>query len=336
MPKDNRAYHLWPGFNTFPRLVRSYYLAARGKFDRDSVMDFHSKLEDNLLRMREELENGKYQWGGYRAFWVTAPKLRQIESAPFRDRVVHHAMTAVMEPLLDPGFYHHSYACRTGRGTHRALDTLHGWMKNKPDWFYLQMDVAKYFPSIHRDILYSIVEKKIGDPRFLALIQSLLNSSPNPIGIPIGNLTSQLFANVYLNHLDQFIKRELRVEHYIRYMDDIVLLGENLSVLKEQRARLESFGQSALRLRFHPHKVALGRARAGLTYVGYRILPNNIRLRNSCVRRMRKGLKAYLPLDQKIKRLLSYQAHLKHTNQPHKLLCEFQNIAFSQEDFSLI
>jgi RNA-directed DNA polymerase len=314
--------------------MKGYYRAAQGKSDRDSVANFHSRLETNVLKMREELDQGVYHWGEYRAFWVVAPKLRKIESAPFRDRVVHQAMAEVLEPLFDPAFFHHSYACRSGRGTHRAMNAVHKWISARPESFYLQMDVAKYFPSINRSVLYEIVEKRIGDPRFLFLVRSLLNSSPGENGIPIGNLTSQLFANLYLDQLDQFIKRTLRVKYYVRYMDDIVLIHENYSQLKSWRREIDQFAAEKLRLRFHPHKTALAPARTGISFVGYRILPDCIRVRNNAVRRFRKGAREKLPLDSKVRRLISYQGHILHATGHRNLMASLRNIAFSQEGFA--
>jgi retron-type reverse transcriptase len=333
VPRDRRAFSLWGGFNTFPRLLRGFYRAARGKFNRQSVADFHSSLEANIFQIRDELEIGAYRWGKYKSFWVEDPKLRQIESAPFRDRVVHQAMAEIMEPIFDPTFYHHNYACRSGRGTHRAMQTLHAWISRHQDYYYLQMDVSKYFPSIDRGILFGLVEKRIGDPRFLSLVRSLLASSPAPNGIPIGNLTSQIFANLYLDALDQFVKRTLRVKYYLRYMDDIVLLSKDLSQLQALRIVLEKFAAENLKLHFHPHKVSLGPVQAGITFVGYRIFSGRLRIKGKSLRRFRIGAKERITLDQKVRRLLSYKAHILHVNGSSQLMAQLSKLAFSKEDF---
>jgi RNA-directed DNA polymerase len=297
------------------------------------VIEFHAHLEANILAVRDSLKNGCYEWGRYRSFWVIDPKLRQIESAPFRDRVVHQAMAEIMEPLFDPTFYHHSYACRSGRGTHKAMHTLHRWTRQNPDFHFLQMDVAKYFPSINRAILLRLIESRIGDPRFLHLTRSLLNSSPSPRGIPIGNLTSQVFANLYLDRLDQFIKRVLRVKLYLRYMDDIVLLHRDRAQLEHWRGEIERFAQAELALRFHPHKVECSRARAGISFVGYRISPRQIRIKNKSLRRFRARVRENITLDQKVRRLLSYNAHLRHAHGHISLMHDLRKRAFSQEGF---
>jgi retron-type reverse transcriptase len=333
VPRDKRAFYLWDGFNSFPRLLRGFYRAARGKFNRETVVNFHSNLEANIFQIRDALEAGTFKWGKYRSFWVADPKLRQIESAPFRDRVVHQAMSEIMEPIFDPTFYHHNYACRSGRGTHRAMQTVHAWISRHQDYYYLQMDVSKYFPSIDRKILFGLVEKRIGDPRFLALVHSLLASSPASNGIPIGNLTSQIFANLYLDALDQFVKRTLRVKYYLRYMDDIVLLSKDLKELQALRTAIEKFSAENLRLHFHPHKVSLGLVRGGITFVGYRIFPGRVRIKGKSLRRFRLGAKACIPLDQKVRRLLSYKAHILHVNGREQLMADLAKIAFSEEDF---
>jgi retron-type reverse transcriptase len=333
VPKHKRAYDLWAGFNNFPRLLRGYYRAARRKSDRDSVIAFHSRLEEEILTIRDELEEGTYQWGTYRTFWVTAPKLRKIESAPFRDRVVHQGIAEVIETLFDPTFYHHSYACRSGRGTHRAMKTVKKWAALRPDSSYLQMDVSRYFPSVNHDILFGMIERRIGDPRFLALLRSLLNSTPTPNGIPIGNLTSQIFANLYLDTLDQYVKRELKVKHYVRYMDDIVLLHNDRRQLQRWRSSIEQFASEKLRLTFHPHKVALAKVSGGVSFVGYRIFPSEIRLRSKSLRRFRKGLKEKISLSQKVRRLLSYEGHLIHTDNHQSLMPGLRQTAFSKEVF---
>jgi hypothetical protein len=259
-----------------------------------------------------------------------APKLRKIEAAPFRDRIVHQAIAEVIEPLLDPKFYHHSYACRSGRGTHRALQVLKGWITKDPKKHYLQMDVSKYFPSIDRDILFQLLENTIADARFLTLLKALLDSSPGKCGIPIGNLTSQIFANAYLNEMDQFIKRELHVKRYIRYMDDIVLIGDR-EQLREWKAEIERFGAEKLRLRFHPHKVALAPIERGISFVGYRVFPYTIRIRSGAMRRFRRSLRNPATLDAKVKKLMSYESHLRHAPGHAHMVPRLRKIAFSGE-----
>lgn len=332
MPKP-KAKNLWPGFATFPRLLRGYYRAAQGKFTRERVAHFHSDLESQLLAIRDHLETGTYEWGPYYSFWVIDPKLRRIESAPFRDRIVHQAMTEVMLPLFEPSFYRHSYACLPGRGTHRSVMQLHRWMKPRAGYHYLQMDVSKFFPSIDREILLGQLEARIGDEKFLRLVRTLIHGSPGKGGIPIGNLTSQLFANVYLDVLDQFIKRVLRVPFYVRYMDDIVLLAPEKRQTEIWRKEIEDFSRDRLRLSFNPHKVELGKVTDGIGFVGHRTYPHAIFMRGKCLRRFRKRLREPLAMNEKVKRVLSYQAHIHLAKDKARLRQEFQRIAFHGESF---
>lgn len=296
-------------------------------------MTFHSRLESEIFKMKEELNSETYQWGLYRHFWVTDPKLRLIESAPFRDRIVHQAIIEVLEPWLDPSFYFHSYACRSGKGTHIAARTLSSWIAKHPDALYLQMDVSKFFPSVDRDTLYLILESKIAEGPILRLIHSLIHCGPGVNGIPIGNLTSQLFANVYLDRLDQYLKRTLRVKHYIRYMDDFVILHPRREYLQELRLRIEEFGWTVLKLKFNPSKVILGKTKEDIRFVGFRCTTDGMYLKGKSVRRFRKRLKQKSPLDKKLKLLLSYSAHARHSKDALRLVHDFKHIAFPEGRF---
>ncbi len=324
-----RINHLWEGVTSFSRLIRCFYRAASAKFDREYVLRNYADLETQTLKTREDLLQERYEWGIYRRFWVLDPKLRQIESAPFRDRVVHHAIQEALEPIFDAGFYDHSYACRPGRGTHRAVKQLREWIGNHPDYHYLQMDVSRFFPSIDRRTLFGLIERKVADARLLRLLESLIMTAPGgEVGIPIGNLTSQLFANIYLDPLDQFIKRKLRVPLYVRYMDDLVLLSPNRVSLDTLRKEVTQFTQTCLKLHFHPHKVAFGRAREGITFVGYRAYPWKISVKGKSLRRFRTRMREPLPLENKVRRFLSYQGHLLHATDGKSLVEEFRRIAF--------
>ena len=331
----HRYHDLWDGFPTFDRLVRGFYRSASAKFDRDAVQRFHVALEYQILNIRESLIAETYKWGEYRRFWVMDPKLRLIESAPFRDRIVHQALVEVLDPVIDPTLYYHSYACRSGRGTHAAVRQLQTWVGNRPQWHFLQMDVTKFFPSIDRETLFKLVQQKIADEKMLRLIQALLFSAPGNNGIPIGNLTSQLFANLYLNPLDQYIKRELKIPFYLRYMDDIVLLAKDQTFLNQARLQVEAFAREKLKLSFHPSKIACGKVSDGISFVGYRSFPSGIYMRSKSVRRFRKKFKTKVPLDEKVRRYLSYQGHLRHAKDGEKILREFRIKAFSEYNSDL-
>lgn len=329
-----KVFDLWSGFVTFDRFLRGFYRAARSHFGKKAVLKFYDNLEPNLLNMMAAVEAGTYQWGPYHEFQVMEPKPRIIEAAPFRDRIVHQAIHEKLEPIFEPIFYEHSYACRKGHGTHKAVERLQSWLVGKPDMFYLKMDVAKFFASVDREILFGLICRKISDKRFLSMIHSLILNAPGSIGIPIGNLTSQLFANLYLNHLDQFIKRRLQVKCYIRYMDDFILVDRDRKKLEEFRWVIEDFVSRKLNLRLHPHKVALDRVSQGITFLGYLAYPTGINVRGKTIRRFRKKLRENITLDSKMKRLLSFQSHLSHARNSKRLSHELGVLAFQKESFS--
>ncbi|MDD3021741.1 MAG: reverse transcriptase/maturase family protein [Alphaproteobacteria bacterium] len=277
----------------FSSLREAFHGAAKGKSNRLAVMSFEKDLEENLFAIRDEILNGTYEFGPYRSFYVTEPKLRLIESACFRDRVVHHAIHNKLQAIYYPKFYHHSYACIPGKGTHAAMLTLHRWLKKSHKGYFLKCDIRKYFPNINRTILLDILKRSLKDQLLLELLEKLIYSAPNT-GIPIGNLTSQLFANVYLNECDQFVKRELRERYYIRYMDDSVFLLDSHGKAVDLRRTVEAFLNERLKLELSPEKVRIGKVEEGIAFVGYCLRPGSIRVRGAALRRIRgKVLQAY-------------------------------------------
>jgi RNA-directed DNA polymerase len=291
--RKRKVHGLFDPMTEFSTLRRAFKAAAAGKRDRLAVLSFEMRLEDNLFRLRDELRAETYGFGPYRSFYVHEPKLRLIESACFRDRVVHHALHASLEPLFDAKFYEYSFACRTGRGTHAAMLTLHDWTRRSKREIFLKCDIRKFFPSVDRTRLMSILDRSLGDERLMRLLEKLVMGAPRT-GIPIGNLTSQLFANLYLNELDQFVKRQLRVRHYIRYMDDFVALCETPEEARRLRDTVEVFLRDELKMELSPEKVMIGQVRQGIPFVGYYQRPSGIRVRGAALRRCRKKVrKAY-------------------------------------------
>lgn len=294
----------------FSHLYDSFHRAIKGKRFRSQVALYKLNLEENLFLLQERLRDGSYEFGPYRGFYVHEPKYRYIESAYFENRIVHHAIHACIEPWLDPCLYEHSYACREGRGTHRAMLTLKGWLKNKKLKYYLKCDVKKFFPNIDRDVLLSILERKISDERLMALLTKLILTAPGENGIPIGNLTSQLLANVYLNELDQFIKRKLRVKHYVRYMDDFIMLLETKDEVREHIKEINDFLNKKLKLQLSPHKTRMDLTRQGVSFVGYHLKGDSVRLRSKALQSIFQKVKSArhecdikAPIDFKSKKL---------------------------------
>lgn len=277
---------------SFERLLAAYRRARRGKGGRDEIAHFGWRLEANLLSLRAELMSGAYAHGQYRSFIVADSKRREIQAAPFCDRVVHQALVAALEPLFERRFIYDSYACRRGKGTHAALARFERFARVSR--YALMMDISKYFASIDHEILLSLLERSVHDGRIRVLCRLIIRSSETApgVGIPIGNLTSQLFSNIYLNELDQHIKHALHVRRYVRYMDDFVLLHDDREYLRDLKDRITDFLSARLRLVAHPHKVRIDATAAGVAFLGFRIFPHHLLLRGSTVRRFVARAKA--------------------------------------------
>lgn len=270
---------------SFERLLAAYRRARRGKGGRDEIAHFGWRLEANLLALREELLSGAYAHGSYRSFVVADSKRREIQAAPFRDRVVHQCVVAALEPVYERRFIYGSYACRKGKGTYAALARFERFARASR--YALMMDISKYFASIDHALLLSLLERSVGDARMMGLCRIIIESSKTTpgVGIPIGNLTSQLFSNIYLNELDQFVKHQLHARRYVRYMDDFAILHDDREYLRDLKDRITDFLSARLRLVAHPHKVRIERIAQGVAFLGYRVFPHHRLLRGSTVRR---------------------------------------------------
>jgi hypothetical protein len=285
---------------SFENLYLAYRKARRGKRGKESVAEFEFDQEEALYRLREELLSEAWQPGPYHSFYIHDPKHRLISAAPFRDRVVHHALCNVIEPLWEPAFIFDSYANRLGKGTHRALLRCQHFARRYP--YVLQCDLEQYFPSIDHAVLRQVLSRKVADPQALSLIDRILASGPGeltttyqmrwfpgdelfaplrPRGLPIGNLTSQFWANVYLNGFDHFVKRELRCKAYLRYVDDFLLFAEDKATLWRWQAAIQA-RLASLRLSLHPPQVYP--VCTGIPFLGFRIYPTHRRLKR------RKGI----------------------------------------------
>jgi retron-type reverse transcriptase len=206
-------------------------------------------MENELLRIREELRNKTYKPKPLRIFRIREPKVREIGASDFRDRVVHHAVCNVIEPILERGYIHHSYACRVGKGTHRAVRQAQ--IFGRKNRYYLKCDIKHYFASIDRDILKEIIVRKLKDPDLIWLLNTIIDRAPSDQpekGIPIGSLTSQHFANLYLDRLDHYIKDYLRVKSYLRYMDDFILFCDEKTDLHSLHISIRNFLHDELEL----------------------------------------------------------------------------------------
>jgi RNA-directed DNA polymerase len=327
---------LWSQVVAFENLLQASRQAQQGKRYRPNVLAFNYNLDQELLRLQAELTEKTYTPGGYRTFRIRDPKSRLISAAPYRDRVVHHALCNVIVPLIDRTFIADTYANRLGYGTHRALKRFTHFARNSR--YILQGDVRKYFPNLDHDLLKAALRQKIKCPETLWLIDRIIDGSNpqgedaeyfpgddllTPIerrkGLPIGNLTSQFFANVYLNGFDHFVKEQLQAKQYLRYVDDFSLFSDDRSFLEDARSAIEAY-LTTLRLKLHPIKSQLLETCYGASFVGFRILPDRIRVRSDNLRRARQRLRqlqqdyatGQVPLEHVIQRLQSWEAHLLH------------------------
>lgn len=301
-----RIGNIWGDIIAFENLHRAAYQVLRGKRGQVQAGEFFDDLEGNLFQLQRELQTHAYEPGNYRTFWITDPKPRLISAAPFRDRVIHHALVNIIEPIFERRFIPHSYACRTGKGTHKALDRFVTWCRSSR--YVLKMDIRKFFPSLDHVILKETIRQAIKDPDALWLCDLIIDRSNEqepvllhfpgdnlftPIthkhGLPIGNLTSQFFANVFLDQLDHFVKDRLRVKRYLRYVDDFCIFHEDKLYLIRLRAEISDFLLN-LRLRLNEAKSRIRRLKEGIEFLGFVILPDRIRLNHRAVRKQRKRI----------------------------------------------
>lgn len=256
------------------------------------VAEFCADPEPRCLELRSELSAGAYTPGAYHTFLLLDPKPRLISAAPFRDRVVHHSLSAVIEPQLERHAIHDSYACRVNRGLHRAVERAERFTRRYSA--YLKLDVHHYFETIHHETLKAQLRARFKDDRLLALCDQIIDhgapGSSVGRGLPIGNLTSQHFANFYLSYLDRFIKQTLRVKGYLRYMDDLLLFADDFETLRGWRAEVQSFVSSELQLSLKPRAERLDWVRSGVPFLGLRIAPHATRFDQGRKRRLRARL----------------------------------------------
>lgn len=329
----------------FNNLLTSYNKARKCKRYKRSVVHFSFLLESNLFKLIDELVSECYIPSTYQCFTVFDPKVRKIAAPAFRDRVLQHSLVAMIGPLFDRQFIHDSYACRKEKGTHFGLYRIKKFLQaarskygKQAPVYCLRMDIERYFASISWDILLEVVNRAITCPKTQLLLEKIItkhrftNLDGNYIfpprdvldpqrrkGIPIGNLTSQLFANIYLNELDHYVKEKLRVKWYARYMDDFLVIHPDLEYLHNIKTKIKSYLKSRLDLKLHPQKVIIQNVQSGIPFVGYLIFYDHILVRGKTLLRMRQKLKRrraqYAGNEKKLKATYSsIRGHLTHAN----------------------
>jgi RNA-directed DNA polymerase len=295
----------------------------RGKMQKKDVLEFDFNLEDNIFELHERLADKSYRPDAYAFFYVRDPKLRPIHKATVRDRIVFQAIFRALYPIFDRHFIFDSYSCRFSKGTHSGVERLKVFIEKASQnysrrVFALKCDVRQFFYSVDHAVLLDLVKQEISESDAIELISIIIDSfhvSPGK-GLPLGNVTSQLFANVYLNELDQYAKHTLKVKYYIRYCDDFVILSEDRPRLAGLVTKLGGFLSCYLKLALHPRKVEIRKLSQGIDFLGYVALPHYSVLRTKTKKRMFKKLSL---LDgREDARLQSYLGMLKHCS-GHKL-----------------
>ena len=288
-----RAGHLFEHVASFAALHRAAYMAARGKRGKPATAAFLFNLEPEVLALKRELRDKTYRPRPYRTFSVADPKPRTISAADFRDRVVHHALCSVLEPIFERAAIFDSYACRTGKGSHAAVLRAQAFCRRQR--YFLKLDVRKFFETADHSVLKALVRRSVKDPDVLWLVDTIIDhgapGSPPGKGLPIGNLTSQHLANHCLAALDHFVKQELRVPLYLRYMDDSLLFGDDKARLWEARDRIRDFLHERLALDLKDEATVLAPVPEGLPFLGFRIWPRVIRLDPRAARRFRSRMR---------------------------------------------
>lgn len=295
----------------------------RGKRGKPDVQIFERNLEDNIFQLHSDLSLDKYKHGDYHKFHVYDPKHRIIHKASVRDRLVHHAVHRVLYPFFDRPFIYDSYSCRVNKGTHKAVKRLEKFLRKasynyRQSCFALKIDIKKFFDSVDHEILKEILKTKIDCNNINQLLSQIINSysqaknlrggrlfeTEKPCGIPLGNLTSQLYANIYMNAFDHFIKEKLKFRFYIRYTDDMVILHEDQEFLESLLSKIKTWLWENRKLKIHERKTSIKKANQGIDFLGYIVLPHYTVLRTKTKHRMLKRVNC--------ENIQSYLGLLKH------------------------
>jgi len=304
---------MFPKTFNFQNLYQAYIECRKHKRKTLEAAKFEINFESKLLKLSTDLQNHIYKPGPSVCFAISDPKLREVWAANFRDRIVHHLLVGYLEPTWEKMFIFHSYACRETKGAHKAVKYLQKIIN--PNLFYLQADIQSFFVSVNKNILFSLIKKYVKNPEILWLTEKIIYHDPtknytakgdlnilgsipihkslfdkNNYGLPIGNLTSQFFANLYLNELDQFIKHQLKCRYYFRYMDDLLLLHHSKSELLKMLEEIKKFVEINLKLKLHPKKQVLARVTKGINFCGYIIKPDYTLIRRRTIKKLKNKL----------------------------------------------
>ncbi len=310
--------HTYDDIISIDNLLDAWKEFIKGKQKKKDVQAFEYNLIENISTLRSELVSGTYRHGPYTHFKISDPKPRDIHKASVRDRLVHHAIYRVLYPFFDRRFINDSYSCRIEKGAHRAMNTFRRYAhraseNHEKTLWVLKCDIRKFFASIDQDILLAILRKHLSDSSTVNLLRNVIDSFHSTAvgkGLPLGNLTSQLLVNIYMNEFDQFAKHTLKVRHYIRYSDDFVILSKDKEWLIKTLPYMVVFLRDRLKLEMHPNKVSISTFGSGVDFLGWGHFVDHRVLRTSTKRRMLKALRGN-PSEATI---MSYRGMLSHGN----------------------
>ncbi len=276
-------------------IALAFKKAQKRKSGKPYVIEFKNNLNENLELLRLELLSNTYKPKPLRTFVIREPKTRKIRKSYFVDRIVHHAICNVLEPIFEKRFIYDSFANRIGKGTLNAIKRFDKFKQkvsknNTKNCYVFKADVKHYFDEVNHNVLINILRKKINDERLISLITKVLKNHSDKIGMPLGNMTSQFFANVYLNELDQFVKNELKAKYYIRYVDDFIILHNNRNILESCKEEINIFLKEKLKLELHTTKSKILLLNKGIPFLGFRNYPYHRLLRKANIITMRRRI----------------------------------------------
>jgi len=323
----------------------------KGKRNKKDVQRFEWNLEENIFKLHRELKTKTYKHSEYASFNISDPKPRNISKAQVRDRILHHALFQILNPIFEAGFISASFSCREGYGTHKGVEflqrTLRKASKNgKIPCFALKCDIKKFFDTIDHNVLLATLKKKIRDDATLWLLGQIISSFASNYsvlginkGVPIGNLTSQLFANIYLNELDRFIKQELKIKYYLRYTDDFLIISESKEYLENIVPKIVNFLEENLLLRIHKEKTKIRKTNQGVDFLGYVVFQKHRLVRTKTKKRIMKKFKirikeynrGIISRNSLLQSLQSYLGFLSHAD-TQKIQRYFKNRFWSSTE----
>ncbi len=313
-------------------IALAFRKARKGKSQKTYVIEFENNLKENLKILREELLSEEYKPRPLRTFVIRDPKVRKIRKSYFVDRIVHHAICNILEPIFEKRFIYDSFANRIGKGTLNAIKRFDKFKQkvsknNTRNCYVFKADVKHYFDEVSHSILINILRKKINDEKLISLVIKVLRNHSDKVGMPLGNMTSQFFANVYLNELDQFVKNELKAKFYIRYVDDFVIIDNDKTILENHKEKIDFFLKEKLQIELHPNKSKILLLKRGIAFLGFRNYSYHRLLRKANIRTMKTKIeqKDYDSICEFLEGWFSYAKQANTYNLRNKVAGTIEN-----------